>query len=107
MEIKSADKSKVVRRGVSAEESKAVLEVRDTAAELVQLRVRYFSDGLVIGGWGFVESIFRQHREKFGPKRKDGARKITESAGGLFALRRLRKKGIGLGQLAENSRSLR
>ena len=95
MEIKSADKSKVVRRGVSAEESKAVLEVRDTAAELVQLRVRYFSDGLVIGGKEFVESMFGQHREKFGPRRKDGARKITESAGGLFALRRLRKSGVG------------
>ena len=65
-----------------------------SAAELVQLRVRYFSDGLVIGGKEFVESIFGQHREKFGPKRKDGARKIVESSGGLFALRRLRKDAV-------------
>jgi len=97
VEVRSADKSEVVRRGVSAEESKAVLEAKGklSAAELVQLRVRYFSDGLVIGGKEFVEGIFGQHREKFGPKRKDGARKITESAGGLFALRRLRKGAVG------------
>ncbi|MBK8039660.1 MAG: chemotaxis protein CheW [Verrucomicrobiaceae bacterium] len=97
VEVRSADKSEVVRRGVSAEESKAVLEAKGklTAAELVRLRVRYFSDGLVIGGKEFVESIFGQHREKFGPRRKDGARKIAESASGLFALRRLRKQALG------------
>lgn len=90
VEVRSADKSEVVRRGVSVEESKAALEGQGklTAAELVRLRVRYFSDGLVIGGKEFVENIFGQHREKFGPKRKDGARRIAESAGGLFALRR-------------------
>ncbi|MBK8038414.1 MAG: hypothetical protein IPK22_14970 [Verrucomicrobiaceae bacterium] len=54
-----------MRRGVSAEESKAELEAKGklTVAELVQLRVRYFSAGLVIGGKEFVERIFGQHRE--------------------------------------------
>jgi hypothetical protein len=97
VEVRSADKSEVVRRGVSVEESKAVLEGKGklTAAELVRQRVRYFSDGLVIGGREFVETIFGQHREKFGPRRKDGARRIAESVGGLFALRRLRKQSVG------------
>lgn len=108
MEIKYADKSKVLRRGVSAEESKAVLEAKGklTAAERVQLRVCSFSEELLIGDKEFVERIFGQHRKKFEPKRKVGAHKITESAGGLLALRRLRKKGIGLERLAENGRSL-
>jgi len=97
VEVRSADKSAVVRRGVSAEEAQAVQQTQGklSVAELVRQRVRYFSEGLVIGGKEFVESMFGQHREKFGPKRKDGARKITESTGGLFALRRLRKTGVG------------
>ena len=97
VEVCSADRSEVMRRGVSVEKSKAVLEAKGklTAAELVRLRVRYFSDGLVIGGKEFVENIFGQHREKFGPKRKAGARRIAESAGSLFARRRLRKRSLG------------
>jgi hypothetical protein len=97
VEVRSVDKSEVVRRGVTAEEAQKVRQAHGklSAAELVRQRVRYFSDGLVIGGKEFVESMFGQHREKFGPRRKDGARKITESAGGLFALRRLRKSGVG------------
>jgi hypothetical protein len=38
----------------------------------------------------FVEGLFEANREKFGPKRKDGAQRITEAQGGLHALRRLR-----------------
>lgn len=65
-----------------------------TTAELVRLRVRNFSDGLVIGGKEFVESMFGQHREKFTPGRKSGARRIAECVGGLFALRRLQKRAV-------------
>jgi REP element-mobilizing transposase RayT len=96
VEVQNADQTEVVRRGVAVEQAKAVLEAKGklTSQELVQFRVRYFSDGLVIGGKEFVEGIFGQHREKFGPKRKDGARRIAESAGGLFALRRLRMRAV-------------
>lgn len=65
-----------------------------TSAELVRLLASYFSDGLVVGGKEFVEKIFGQHREKFGPRRKDGAQRIAESADGLFALRRLRRRPL-------------
>lgn len=81
VEVQNSDKTEVVRLGVGADQARAVLEAKGklTAQELVQFRVRYFSDGLVIGGKEFVESIFGQHREKFGPKRKDGARRIAEA----------------------------
>jgi putative transposase len=56
--------------------------------------VRYFSVGLVLGSKEFVESIFQENLEKFGPKRKDGARKIAEQDRELFALRRLRLRAV-------------
>jgi len=34
----------------------------------------YFTDGAVIGSRGFVEEVFQKSRDRFGPKRKDGAR---------------------------------
>lgn len=43
-------------------------------SELLRLRVRYFTDGLVLGSREFVEKAFRQHRSHFGEKRKPGAR---------------------------------
>jgi hypothetical protein len=44
--------------------------------ELLRLRVRYFSDGLVLGSELFVEEVFELHRSHFGKKRKSGARPI-------------------------------
>ena len=44
--------------------------------ELLRLRVRYFSDGLVLGSELFVEEVFELHRSHFGEKRKSGARPI-------------------------------
>jgi hypothetical protein len=60
-------------------------------AELLLCRVRWFSDGVAIGSKGFVEGVFTKCRQHFGPKRKDGARKLREdAAGSLHALRELR-----------------
>jgi hypothetical protein len=43
-----------------------------------------------------VESIFRAYRDRFGPKRKTGARRLRGLAeAGLFALRDLRKGVFG------------
>jgi putative transposase len=61
-----------------------------SAAELVRLRVRYFTDGVVLGSKEFVEGIFDAQRERFSPKRKQGSRRISESAEPFYALRRLR-----------------
>lgn len=42
--------------------------------EMLRLRVRYFSDGLVLGSERFVEEAFERYRSQFGEKRKSGAR---------------------------------
>ena len=94
VEIRDAQNRKVMRRGVMADEARQVLKEKGklSTAEMVRLRVRYFSDGLVLGSKEFVENVFSENREKFGPKRKDGARRVSESESPLYALRRLRVK---------------
>ncbi|MEJ6578262.1 MAG: hypothetical protein QNL33_19375, partial [Akkermansiaceae bacterium] len=63
-------------------------------SKVVGCRVRYFTDGAVIGSKAFVEGVFRASRERFGPKRKDGARKprgaLGELAGEIWSLRDLK-----------------
>jgi hypothetical protein len=63
-------------------------------AELLRCQVRWFSDGVAIGSKGFVEGIFTRCREHFGPQRKTGARPVREDAGGLHALRELRRRAV-------------
>ena len=67
-------------------------------AGMLRHRVRYFTDGAVIGGKEFVNEAFASARERFGPKRKSGARRLRGSgkaaAGLLWSARDLRL-GIG------------
>jgi hypothetical protein len=70
---------KVVRKGiapaVAAEEMKRLAGSRDVAlSRVVRYRIRYFTDGAVVGGRGFVDEVFRACRERFGARRTDGAR---------------------------------
>lgn len=44
--------------------------------QILRLRVRHLTDGVVLGSKAFVNEVFLQHREKFGSSRKDGARRI-------------------------------
>lgn len=61
-------------------------------------RVRYFSDGAVIGSRMFVNEAFESARERFSAKRMDGARRMkgngAEAAEVLWSVRDLRQ-GIG------------
>ncbi|MFC7335849.1 transposase [Haloferula chungangensis] len=61
-------------------------------------RVRYFTDGVAIGGREFVDEVFRECRERFGLRRMDGARKprgaLAELAGTVWSARDLRS-GVG------------
>ena len=64
-------------------------------ADYLRCKVRYFSDGAVIGGKAFVDEMFAAFRDRFGPKRKDGARPMRGLAGEskderLFSFRQLR-----------------
>jgi putative transposase len=65
-------------------------------ARMLHCRIRYFTDGAVIGSKEFVNEAFASARGRFGSKRKDGARKLgggdaSAAAGTLWSLRDLRK----------------
>ena len=91
-EVKDAQNENIIRRGLSAVSARTVLAEKGklSTAELIRLRVRYFTDGVVLGSREFVEGIFEAQRELFGPKRKNGARRLTESTEPFYTLRRLR-----------------
>lgn len=63
-------------------------------ATMLRCRIRYFTDGAVIGSKAFVNDAFDAARERFTAKRKDGARRMKGSgsaAGGvLWSVRDLR-----------------
>jgi hypothetical protein len=92
------DKSKVKPELNTAE----ALEGKDNGTVLPDLgmaamlrhRVRYFTDGAVIGSKAFVNEAFASARERFGTRRKDGARKLrggaAPAAGVLWSVRNLR-----------------
>ena len=64
--------------------------------QVLRLRVRHMTDGVVLGSRAFVNEVFMLHREKFGAKRKDGARPIRAlSSIGMNALRNLRVRALG------------
>jgi putative transposase len=88
----------VVRRGLSREEVAAVMarKGRLSAVEMLRCRVRYFADGAVLGTKAFVEEVFQVERDRFGPRRKDGARRMRfVEASELRVLRDLRVQPIG------------
>ncbi len=63
-------------------------------AAMLRCRIRYFTDGGVIGSKAFVNEAFAGARERFSAKRKDGARRLRGSgspaAGALWSIRDLR-----------------
>ena len=63
-------------------------------AKMLHCRIRYFTDGAVIGSKEFVNEAFASGRDRFGPKRKDGARAMKGSGSGgkgvLWSVRDLR-----------------
>ncbi|NCD32056.1 MAG: transposase [Spartobacteria bacterium] len=50
-------------------------------------RCRHFTDGQVIGCKMFVENFFAEHREYFGPHRKEGRRKVKGGWGDVYSIR--------------------
>jgi hypothetical protein len=89
------------RRGFKEAEIEAVVE-RDGAmslSEALRHRVRYFSDGAVLGTAEFVNAVFERERGqggRFGEKRTSGARRMRGADWGeLRVLRDLRKEVVG------------
>ena len=65
-------------------------------AEALRHKIRYFTDGVVIGSAEFINRIFERERHRFGPKRKDGARRMRGADfGPLRVLRDLRLRAFG------------
>ncbi len=82
--------TRVVKKGMKTGQAVAELDrlarSRDVAlSQMLRWRVRYFTDGAVIGSRGFVEGIFEKCRDRFGGKRKSGARKLRGKAGDAAA----------------------
>ena len=88
------------RKGMSEAEVKKEEEQAGVIplGRMLRCRVRYFTDGAVIGSRSFVNEAFARARERFGSRRKDGARKLRGSAaaaaGMLWSVRDLHQ-GIG------------
>jgi hypothetical protein len=90
------------RRSQTAATRAEALAARDNGTVLPDLgmaamllhRVRYFTDGAVIGSKAFVNEAFAAARQRFGPRRKDGARKMrgggSAATGVLWSARDLR-----------------
>ncbi len=94
----------VKRKGLSKEqldaEKRRLLEAEEQRmgeipfGRMLRCRVRYFTDGAVIGSKEFVNGVFESARERFGPRRKDGARSMrgngSAARGQLWSMRDLR-----------------
>ena len=65
-------------------------------AAALRCRVRYFTDGAVLGSEAYVARIFEEFRSQFGPKRKSGPRRMRGSDWeGLMVMRDLRREVFG------------
>lgn len=86
------------RRGLSqqtiADELRRGGEI--SLAQALRCKVRYFCDGAVLGSGEFVDRVFLENRQRYGPRRKSGARKMVGTAwGNLHVLRDLKHKVFG------------
>jgi hypothetical protein len=80
---------------IASEDNETVLkDLRVT--QMLRCRLRYFTDGAIIGSRAFVDQVFKASRERFGSKRKTGARKLrgaaSAAAGLIWSARDLRRE---------------
>ena len=65
-------------------------------AKMLRHRVRYFTDGAVIGSKEFVNEAFDSARDRFSEKRKDGARRMRGKASDVKELWSMRALRVGI-----------
>ncbi len=85
-------------RGLNVEKTKKILNTggKVDRTEALRCRVRYFSDGAVLGSKEFVQGYFEKNRARFSAKRRDGPRPMRGSDWGeLTCLRDLRREVFG------------
>ncbi len=71
-------------------------EAELSMGQVLRLRVRYLSDGVVVGSRNYVNEVFREFRDRFGPRRRTGARPMRglTALGHLATLRDLRVDAV-------------
>ncbi len=89
-----------LRKGFQRDEVLAVVVAKGQLAleDYLRLKVRYFSDGAVLGTREFVNGVFTALRDRFSPQRQDGARAmqgLKSERAELFTLRQLRARVFG------------
>jgi REP element-mobilizing transposase RayT len=87
---------RALRAGFSREEARQVLAEggRLPGSVYLRCRVRYFTDGAVIGSRAYVNEVFGALRERFGASRKTGARLLRGLEEKLYALRDLKRGAV-------------
>lgn len=63
-----------MERGAILREIKA--GARLSAAQLLRLKIRYFSDGLALGSTSYINKLFDENRNRFGPRKRTGAHSL-------------------------------
>jgi hypothetical protein len=94
-----AETGSTVRPGFSYDAVQAVLDQKGrlSLGEVLRCRVRYFTDGAILGSREFVEEAFSRHRRHFGAKRQGGARSMEGAEwGDMYTVRQLRVDVIGV-----------
>lgn len=96
---RTGDDGRPLRGCLSRQEVLQVLEHqgRLSPADYLQCRVRYFTDGVILGSRAFVEEMFHAFRHRFGPRRRSGARRLRglDPNVDLFSVRDLRLRVFG------------
>jgi hypothetical protein len=85
------------RQGFDPEEVQQVMDKdgRLSMKQLMQCRVRYFTDGGVMGTRAFVNEIFEGQRRFYSHRRREGARPMKHGEwGDLYTMRDLRNKVV-------------
>ena len=94
--VKVSGKMKISKNDAEALESgdNQTVLAELNMSKMLRYRVRYFTDGAVIGSKGFVNDVFAGSRDRFSERRKDGARRLRgnakAAAGTLWSIRDLR-----------------
>ena len=69
---------------------------RLSLADALRCRVRDFNEGTILGSREYVEKVYQEQREAFGPRRRSGARPMRGADWeGLCTVRDLRKEVFG------------
>jgi putative transposase len=96
--VRGGNSGRADKRALDPEVIKAELARGGELAlgQILRLRIRHLTDGVILGSKGFVDETWMKHRDKFGARRKSGARPIRGAPiPGIAVLRDLQKDAIG------------